>query len=132
MDITSSSQKISLLPTRVIVVDDHEWIRDIAVQIVRQTLPNADIQVAADGLGALEAFQKEGADFVVTNHHMPHMNGMELTRELRRLTPGLPILMISIDPTAKADAASAGTDWFLTKEQLMEHMPPILRRALVR
>ena len=114
---------------RVLVVDDHEWIRDIAVQIVRQTLPDAEILITADGLGALRSFQDRGADFVVTNHHMPHMNGPELTRELRRQAPALPILMISVDASAKPDAESAGATWFLTKEQLMEHLPPILLGA---
>ncbi len=117
-------------PARVLVVDDHEWIRDIAVQVVRQTLPDAQILITADGLAALQAFQTGGADFVVTNHHMPHMNGAELIRELRRQAPKLPIVMISIDTAAKSDAESAGATWFLTKEQLMERLPPLLRGAL--
>ena len=36
--------------------------------------------------------------------------------------------MVSIHPSVKKDAMEAGADWFLTKEQIMEHMPPILRR----
>ena len=111
---------------RVIVVDDHDWIREIAVEIVRQTLPQAEIIALKDGLEALDAYQRGGADFVVTNHHMPHMDGAALIHELRACAPDLPILMISVHPEAKADAMAAGANWFLSKEQIMEKMPPLL------
>ena len=121
----------SAKPPRVIVVDDHEWILEIAVEIVRQTLSQAVIVTAKDGLEALGKFQSGGADFVVTNHHMPHMDGATLIHELRALAPDLPIVMISVNPDAKYDAMAAGADWFLTKEQLMEKMPPLLLTHLL-
>ena len=130
MEMGSSHKQASPPPVRVLVVDDHEWIRDIAVEIVRQTLPEAEILVTSDGLGALQSFQNGGADFVVTNQCMPHMNGAELTRELRRQAPELPILMISMDTSAKSDAEAAGVNWFLTKDQLLEGLPPLLLGAL--
>ena len=113
-------------PPRVIVVDDQEWIREIAVQVVHLTLPSAEIVAKKDGLEALMAFRQGGADFVVTNHHMPRMDGMELIQELRMAAPDLPIVMISVHPDARVDAMAAGADWFLTKEQIMEHMPGLL------
>ena len=111
---------------RVIVVDDHEWIREIAAQVVRQTLPLAEVVVRNDGLEALLAYQEGGADFVVTNHHMPRMDGMTLIQELHAHAPDLPIVMISVNPAAKADAEAAGANWFLAKEQIMERMPRLL------
>ncbi len=111
---------------RVIVVDDQDWILEIAVQVVRLTLPSAEIVARQDGLEALLAFQQGGADFVVTNHHMPRMGGIELIHELRLYAPDLPIVMISVHPEAKAEALAAGADWFLTKVQIMEFMPGLL------
>ena len=115
---------------RVIVVDDHEWIRDIAAHVVRQTLPYAEVIVRNDGLEALMAFREGGADFVVTNHHMPHMDGMELIQELRQYAPTLPIVMISVHPEARRDAEAAGANWFLCKVEIMEKMPPLLLHEL--
>ena len=111
---------------RVIVVDDHDWIREIAAQVVRQTLPFAEVVVRKDGLEALVAYLEGGADFVVTNHHMPRMDGMALVQELHAHAPDLPIVMISVHPEAKADAEAAGANWFLTKQQIMERMPRLL------
>lgn len=58
---------------RVIVADDHDWIRQILVRVVQQTLPEAQVIETKDGLQAFEAYQQGGADFLVTNHSMPHM-----------------------------------------------------------
>ena len=126
----ASTHKTSAQAVRVIVVDDAEWIRDIAAQVVRQTLPRAEIIVKNDGLEALMAFQQGGADFVVTNHCMPHMNGMELIQELRQVAPNLPVVMISVHPEAKKDAEAAGANWFLQKEHILEGIPRLLLSAL--
>ena len=111
---------------RVIIADDHEWIRNILVDVVRQTLPHADVAVTEDGVQALEAFYDKGADFLVTNHAMPRLDGMGLIERVRQKMPHLPILMVSAHPEARADAVAAGADWFLSKNQIMEEMPPIL------
>ena len=111
---------------RVIVADDHEWIRQILAEVVRQTLPAATLVETEDGLQAFQAYQNGGCDFLVTNHLMPHMDGMDLIRQVRKHAPELPILMVSIKPEAKVDAMAAGATWFLHKEQIMEEMPRLL------
>ena len=113
-------------PPRIVVADDHEWIRQILVQVARQTLPLADVVETDDGQQALEACRSGPCDFLITNHAMPRMGGAELTRTMRAESPELPILLVSIHPSVKEEALTAGADWFLTKEQIMEHMPPIL------
>ena len=113
-------------PPRIIVADDHEWIRQILAEVARETLPLAEVVETDDGQQALEAYRSGPCDFLITNHAMPHMDGTELIRTLRPQAPDLPILMVSIHPRAKADALAAGATWFLTKEQIMEHMPPLL------
>lgn len=59
---------------------------------------------------------------------MPHMNGATLIRQMRALAPTLPILMVSAQPGVKLEALAAGANWFLTKKQIMEHLPPLLRQ----
>ena len=113
---------------RIIVADDHDWIRQILVDVVRQTLPDAEIVATEDGAQALEAYRSGGCDFLVTNHAMPRLDGPGLTQTVREQAPHLPILMVSVKPEAEVDAMEAGASWFLTKEQIMEHMPPLLLR----
>ena len=120
------SQPNSVQPPRIVVADDHEWIRQILVQVAHETLPLAEVVETNDGQQALEAFRSGPCDFLVTNHNMPRMNGMELIQAVRQDSPDLPILMVSVHPSARKDAMEAGASWFLTKEQIMEGMPPLL------
>ncbi len=114
-------------PPRIVIADDHEWILQIVAQVTRDTLPLAEVVETADGQQALEAYREGPCAFLVTNHAMPNMDGATLIRTLRKEAPDLPILMVSVHPSARVDAMEAGATWFLTKEQIMERMPAILR-----
>lgn len=114
--------------SRVILADDHEWILQILTQVVQDTLPTAEVVAVKDGGEALEQYQRGGCDFLVTNHQMPHMDGATLIRQVRAQAPTLPILMISVKPEAKPEALAAGANWFLAKDQIMEHLPALLRQ----
>ena len=114
-------------PPRIVIADDHEWIRQILGQVTRDTLPLAEVVETTDGQRALDAYRRKACDFLVTNHAMPNMDGLELIRTLRPEAPALPILMVSIHPSVQKEALEAGANWFLTKEQIMERMPPLLR-----
>ena len=111
---------------RVIVADDHEWILQILVATVADTLPQAEVVAVEDGQQALEAYQQGGCNFLVTNHNMPRMDGATLIRKVRTLVTDLPILMVSVNPDVKAEALAAGANWFLTKTQINEHLPELL------
>ena len=112
---------------RVIVADDHEWIRAILVEIVRQTLPTAEVVETGDGLEALRAFRTGKCDFLVSNHAMPRLDGPSLMRQVRQEAPDLPIVAISTNAEERLDAMAAGANWFMTKEQIMERLPKLLR-----
>ncbi|MBE7213183.1 MAG: response regulator [Gluconacetobacter diazotrophicus] len=108
------------------MADDHEWILQILTQVVRDTLPAAEVVPVEDGQQALDQYRQGGCDFLVTNHQMPHMDGLALTRHVRAEAPGLPIVMVSVKSSVKPEALAAGADWFLAKEQIMEGLPPLL------
>jgi CheY-like chemotaxis protein len=79
-----------------LVVDDEEAVgyvfeRYLAIKGYRVT-------VACSGEQALEAYQADTPDLVITDYKMPGMNGDELLRRLRALDPGLRAVMISANP----------------------------------
>jgi two-component system response regulator CpxR len=53
------------------------------------------IATASNGVDALEQFEGGGFDLVVTDYKMPRMDGLELIVRLRKIEPGLPVIMIS-------------------------------------
>jgi len=112
----------------VLTVDDASTIR----KMVSFTLKAAGHEVleAQDGTVALSVLQSRSVDLVITDVHMPNMNGLELTRRLRAL-PGFgrtPIILLTTesDPTKKAEGRAAGATGWIVKpfgqEQLLAVM----------
>ncbi|WP_442114325.1 transporter substrate-binding domain-containing protein [Pseudomonas sp. NUPR-001] len=68
---------------QVLVVDDHQVNR----QVLHQQLKflGHDVYEAEDGLRAFERWREQPFDVVITDCHMPVMNGAELTRTIRRV-----------------------------------------------
>lgn len=92
---------------------------------------------AANGDEALDAICKVMPDLVVADVMMPVMDGWELTEELRRLYPMLPIMLVTARDTIedKRKGFSSGADDYLTKpidlDEMLLHVGALLRRAQV-
>jgi CheY-like chemotaxis protein len=79
---------------KVLVVDDEPLVR----RLTRRILEEAGHRVyeAANGLEAVSAFNEHAPfDLVVSDIRMPTMDGQELSTFLRRLTPPIPIILMS-------------------------------------
>jgi signal transduction histidine kinase len=85
----------SLRGVTVLVVDDQEQVRELAVRILEQH--DARVVAAANGHEALAALaeHEEAVDVVLTDIVMPGMSGTELARRLRNERPGLPLVYFS-------------------------------------
>jgi len=109
----------------ILTVDDAATMR----RMVSFTLRGAGHEVleAQDGAAALNVLQSHPVDLVITDVHMPLMDGIELTRHLRALPSFLrtPIILLTTesDPGKKAEGRAAGaTGWIVkpfTQDQLL-------------
>jgi len=116
----------------ILVVDDESSIR----QALRVTLGHIGFGVAeaATGEQALELIRSEHYDAVLLDMNMPGMGGMMACREIRRLSPGLPILMVTIrdNQDDKVEALEAGADDYVTKPFHMRELTARVRAAIRR
>jgi len=119
-----------------LVVDDHalmqEWIC-----MALQDYPAARIRVvarAADGPSALALARLHRPDLVCMDIDMPGMSGLEATRELRRILPDTPVVMISMHAEDEfvESAASAGAVAYVVKSRLVDDLPGAIDEALAR
>ena len=60
---------------RVLVVDDMVSMRHVMMHMLR-SLGHTDINEAADGLQALNLLNKKQFDLVITDYHMPKVDGL--------------------------------------------------------
>jgi CheY-like chemotaxis protein len=80
----------------ILVVDDEEAVAYVFERYL--AIKGYRVSVACSGEQALEVYQADTPDLVITDYKMPGMNGDELLRRLRALAPGLPAVMISANP----------------------------------
>ena len=116
---------------RILVVDDEPKI----VQLVRDYLERAGFAVstARDGREALMRARQERPDLILLDLGLPELDGLEVTRRLRR-DSGVPIIMLTArdDETDKVIGLELGADDYVTKpfspRELAARVRAVLRR----
>jgi signal transduction histidine kinase/CheY-like chemotaxis protein len=103
------------LPTRLLVVDDEDFVRDLLREILE--CENCEVCVAASGSEALSVFGEMEFDGVFTDIGMPGMSGWELAREIRQRDKKIPIAVITGwgEAVASHEQKAAGVDWVVAK-----------------
>jgi signal transduction histidine kinase/ActR/RegA family two-component response regulator len=108
-----------LQDVRVLVVDDHEDVRESLVCLLEHS--GAAVTAAASAAEALQAVREAPLDIVVSDLGMPHEDGFTLIREIRALgsTRGGDVLTVAFsayaDAATRARAAASGYDGFVAK-----------------
>jgi len=102
---------------RVLVVDDEASIRDLLAKTL--ALAEYEVDTASDAQTALERLRNAGPDYglLIADLKMPGMDGLSLIRQVKRLTPNLPIIIITGFSTESAaiEAVNLGVAGYLTK-----------------
>ena len=115
-------------PIRLLIVDDHELVRQgfIAMMSVE---PNLDVVgEAADGVEAVELARSLQPDVILLDLAMPRKDGIEATREIRVDNPNARILIITsfAEDEKVYQAVKAGALGYLLKDS----SPEALIRAI--
>ncbi|MFI1708663.1 response regulator [Streptomyces griseoruber] len=83
-------------PIRILLADDHALVRR-GVRLILDREPDLRVVAeAGDGAEAVEQARKGDVDLAVLDIAMPRLTGLQATRELVALKPGLPILMLTM------------------------------------
>jgi DNA-binding response OmpR family regulator len=115
----------------ILVVDDEPKI----VKLVRDYLERAGfaVRVAADGKSALSQARTEKPDLIVLDLGLPQMDGLDVTRELRKLS-NVPIIMLTArsEESDKLIGLELGADDYITKpfspKELVARVRVVFRR----
>ena len=107
----------------VLAVDDHAAFLGAVRAVVRATSGFEVVAEAQSGEDALDVAARCGPDLVLTDVHLPGIDGCEVTRRLRVIDPAAVVFLLSSDddPALRDASASCGAAVFLAKTRFGRH-----------
>lgn len=80
---------------KILVVDDEYYARKVTLKYILEWNQQIDTFEAENGLEALEILEEEHIDIVLADIRMPQMDGIELSKRIADLYPGIRIILIT-------------------------------------
>ena len=112
---------------RILLADDQQEVRELLALMLG--MDDHIVTEARNGREALDLFTPERFDLVVTDYLMPLMKGDELARNIKRLAPSEPILMIT-GSADELDGIRGAVDVVLNKPFAFEDLRQAVAQVL--
>lgn len=127
---TNYFESIDLSGCKVLIVDDNR----VNIMVLKKTLEKLGVHSdsVSNGLEAVKAVRKNYYHLVFMDIHMPKMDGLKATKEIRKFNKSIGIIGLSADVTKEAidEAKGVGMNDYLTKpisfDKLRNHLPHYL------
>jgi len=116
---------------KVLVADDHPVIREGLKRLIMQTRDMQVVGEASNGPEVLNLNRRLHPDLIILDISMPGRDGLDILKQLKSLSPRLPILVLSQHPEDHyaLRALRAGASGYLTKESASTELITALRKV---
>lgn len=120
------------MSNKILFVEDEEDLTLIVADTLRGE--GYEVVTAVDGEDGLEKFKTEAADIVVADVMMPKMDGFTMAKQIRKLSPTVPLLFLTAKSTIDdvEQGFEIGADDYLKKpfelRELIVRIKALLRR----
>jgi len=118
--------------TRILVVDDHEMVRQGLRAVLEEQPGWVVCGEAVDGREAVAKARELKPDVVVLDFTMPGLNGLEATRQIRREAPGTEVVILTMHESGQLarEALAAGALGFVLKSEAGETLVSAIGHVL--
>jgi two-component system invasion response regulator UvrY len=117
---------------RVLIADDHGILRRGLREILMRELEGVVCGEAENAQQVLAQVQNQNWDLAIVDITMPGRSGLDVLRDLQRVQPGLPVLVLSMHPEDQYGkrVLKAGASGYMNKESAPEELIKAIRRVL--
>lgn len=140
MGTSTAGQNGTRAGRRVLVVDDDDDVATLTAEFLEFLDEDVQVETSTDPVAALAGRDLDRFDCIVSDYHMPGMNGLELHRTVQERAAAVPVVLFSsIDPDRNAlDAETASETLALVKkggrvgqfERLAEYVDDLAGRPM--
>lgn len=120
------------MKNRILFVEDEADLTLIVADTLKEQ--GYEVVTASNGIQGLERFKSDGADIIVADVMMPGMDGFNMAREIRKLSPDVPLLFLTAKSTIDdiEEGFEIGANDYLKKpfglRELIIRIKALLRR----
>jgi len=115
---------------RILIVDDSDELTQVIAEFLGMC--GYSVFTARDGIDALRFMEKETMDVVVSDIHMPRMDGYTLMTEIKSRHPRTPIILITGFSVSEAQkmAFEKGADAFVAKPFHLKDLKGVIESVM--
>jgi two-component system, NarL family, invasion response regulator UvrY len=117
---------------RVLIADDHAVVRRGLEQILVDSLQEIVVGEASNAEDAIKLVRRQEWDVVVLDISMPGRSGLDALKEIKKIKPNLPVLILSIHPEDQfaTRVLKAGASGYMTKETAPEELVNAINKVV--
>jgi two-component system invasion response regulator UvrY len=118
--------------SRILIADDHAIVRKGMKQLLLEEFPDAVIGEAENAESLIKKIISKTWDVVVCDLNMPGRSGLDALKQIKQISPHLPVLIMSMYPAEQyaARALKAGAMGYLSKDSIHDELIEAVRAAL--
>jgi two-component system invasion response regulator UvrY len=116
---------------RIIIADDHPIVRAGMKQIISEASDMKVADEAGDGRQLLNKIRTEKFDVVILDITMPHIDGLDVLKQLKIEKPKMPVIILSIHPESQyaLRVLKAGASGYVTKTSAPDELINAIRKV---
>jgi len=119
-------------PKSILIVEDNELYRDMLIRVLSKEKLKVD--QAVDGMDALNKIKDKGYDCILMDLFMPKMDGLNATKQIKKITGGKDIPVIALTGNKKKELirkwASCGIKSYIVKPSSRDEIMSAVNKVL--
>ena len=116
----------------ILITDDHAVVRRGLREILADSLPGATFTEAGNADDALRLLGRQATNILVLDINMPGRSGLDLLKDVKRMYPRLPVIVLSVQPEDQyaVRCLRAGASAYINKDSAPEELAQAARKVL--